>query len=73
MREAAALELTGDRVRDLALLDQDSGTSKGVARVAFTAIRDGGHWRLSDIAVDPAQPAPAARAGRAMRRRRAPA
>ncbi|MEV6832521.1 hypothetical protein [Amycolatopsis sp. NPDC051102] len=59
VREAAALEFTGDRIRDLAVLDQDSGTSKGVATVAFTAIRDGGHWRLSDIAVNPAQPAPA--------------
>jgi Mce-associated membrane protein len=59
VREAAAVEFTGDRVRELAVLQQDSGTSKGLATVAFTAAREGGRWRLSDIAVNPAQPAPA--------------
>ncbi|QKV76687.1 hypothetical protein [Amycolatopsis sp. Hca4] len=58
VREAAALEFTGDRVRELAVLQQESGTSKGLATVAFTAVRDGGRWRLSDIALNPAQPAP---------------
>ncbi|SFW48631.1 hypothetical protein [Amycolatopsis australiensis] len=59
VRQAAALEFTGDRVRDLAVLQQDSGTSTGLATVAFTAVREGGRWRLSDIAVNPAQPSPA--------------
>ncbi|MGV9366455.1 hypothetical protein [Amycolatopsis sp. NPDC003731] len=59
VRQAAALEFTGDRIRDLAVLQQDNGTSKGIAAVAFTAVRDGGRWRLSDIAVNPAQPSPA--------------
>ncbi|WP_410587049.1 hypothetical protein [Amycolatopsis sp. lyj-23] len=59
VRQAAALEFTGDRVRDLAVLQQDSSGTNGLATVAFTALRDGGRWRLSDIAVNPAQPAPA--------------
>ncbi|WIX87260.1 hypothetical protein [Amycolatopsis sp. DG1A-15b] len=64
VRQAAALEFTGDKVRDLAVLQQDSagaerGATKGLATVAFTAVREGGRWRLSDIAVNPAQPAPA--------------
>ncbi|WP_206797734.1 hypothetical protein [Amycolatopsis sp. MtRt-6] len=59
VRQAAALEFTGDRLRDLAVLQQDSGTSKGLAAVAFTAVREGGRWRLSDIVVNPAQPPPA--------------
>jgi len=56
---AAALELTGGRVRELAVLEQVNGTSKGLATAAFTALVDGGRWRISDIAVTPAQPAPA--------------
>ena len=60
VRQAAALEFTGDRLRDLAVLEQVDGTSKGLATVALTAVREGGHWRLSDIAVNPAQPSPAA-------------
>ncbi|MDX3195302.1 hypothetical protein PV458_43465 [Streptomyces sp. MN03-5084-2B] len=59
VRQAAALEFTGDRVRELAVLQQDNGPSKGLAPVVFTAVRDGGRWRLSDIALNPAQPAPA--------------
>ncbi|VVJ24007.1 Uncharacterised protein [Amycolatopsis camponoti] len=59
VREAAALEFTGDRIRELAVLEQDSGTTKGLATVAFTAQKAGGHWQLSDIAVSPAQPPPA--------------
>ncbi|MGW4526089.1 hypothetical protein [Amycolatopsis sp. NPDC004378] len=59
VRQAAALEFTGDRVRDLAVLEQDSGATKGLATVAFTGQRSNGHWRLSDIAVNPAQPPPA--------------
>ncbi|WP_290058011.1 hypothetical protein [Amycolatopsis solani] len=56
---AAALELTGGKVRELAVLSQVNGTSKGLATAAFTALEEGGHWRLSDIAVNPAQPSPA--------------
>lgn len=56
---AAALELSGGRIRELAVLDQASGTSKGLATAAFTALEDGGRWRISDIAVNPAQPPPA--------------
>jgi Mce-associated membrane protein len=56
---AAALELTGSRVRALAVLEQVNGTTKGLATVAFTALATGGQWRLSDIAVSPAQPPPA--------------
>ncbi|MEV7039372.1 hypothetical protein [Amycolatopsis sp. NPDC051061] len=56
---AAALELTGNRVRALTVLEQVNGTSKGLATVAFTALAAGGRWRLSDIAVSPAQPPPA--------------
>jgi len=59
VRQAAALEFTGDRVRELAVLEQVNGTSKGLATVALTAVRGGGAWRLSDIAVNPAQPPPA--------------
>jgi Mce-associated membrane protein len=59
VRQAAALEFTGDRVRDLAVLEQVNGTSKGLATVAFTAVPEGGRWRLSDIAVNPVQPPPA--------------
>jgi Mce-associated membrane protein len=59
VRQAAALEFTGDRVRDLAVLEQVDGTSKGLATVALTAVREGGRWRLADIAVNPAQPSPA--------------
>ncbi|MFJ7210617.1 hypothetical protein [Amycolatopsis sp. NPDC098790] len=55
----AALELTGDRIRELAVLEQVNGTSKGIATVAFTAIREGGRWRISDTAINPAQPPPA--------------
>lgn len=55
----AALELTGDRFRELAVLEQANGTSKGLATIAFTAVRAGGRWRLSDVAVNPAQPPPA--------------
>ncbi|MCR6485440.1 hypothetical protein M8542_21670 [Amycolatopsis sp. OK19-0408] len=55
----APLELAGGRVRELAVLDQTSGTTKGLATVALTALQEGGHWRLSDIAVNPAQPPPA--------------
>lgn len=53
---AAALELSGGRIRELAVLDQASGTSKGLATAAFTALEEGGRWRISDIAVNPAQP-----------------
>jgi Mce-associated membrane protein len=56
---AAALELAGNRVRALTVLEQVNGTTKGLATVAFTALADGGRWRLSDIAVGPAQPPPA--------------
>ncbi|MEU5257481.1 hypothetical protein [Amycolatopsis sp. NPDC021455] len=59
VRQAAALEFTGDRVRDLAVLEQVNGTSKGLAAVALTAVRESGRWRLSDVAVNPAQPGPA--------------
>ncbi len=55
----AALELSGDQVRELAVLEQVNGTSKGLATAAFTAVRTGGRWRLADIAVNPAQPLPA--------------
>ena len=58
VREAAALEFTGDRVRELAVLEQENGTSKGLATVALTALKADGHWRLSDLAVNPAQPSP---------------
>ncbi|WP_439385910.1 hypothetical protein [Amycolatopsis lexingtonensis] len=57
---AAALELAGGKVRELAVLEQVSGTTKGLATAAFTALEEGGRWRLSDIAVNPAQPSPAA-------------
>ncbi|MEV6642082.1 hypothetical protein [Amycolatopsis sp. NPDC051371] len=57
--QAAALELTGNRVRALTVLEQVNGTTKGLATVAFTALAAGGRWRLSDIAVSPAQPSPA--------------
>ncbi|WP_370970270.1 hypothetical protein [Amycolatopsis sp. cg9] len=56
---AAALELSGGKVRELAVLEQVSGTTKGLATVAFTALEESGRWRLSDIAVNPAQPSPA--------------
>lgn len=59
VREGAAVEFTGDRVRELAVLRQDSGAAQGLATVAVTATRQGGRWRLSDIAMNPAQPAPA--------------
>ena len=55
----AALELTGDRVRELAVLEQVNGTSKGLATAAFTAQKTGGRWLLADIAVNPALPPPA--------------
>ncbi|MEV4148543.1 hypothetical protein AB0J40_33120 [Amycolatopsis sp. NPDC049691] len=61
VRQAAALEFTGDRVRELAVLEQDSGATKGLATVALAAVRESGRWRLSDIAVNPAQPLPAPR------------
>jgi hypothetical protein len=38
------------------VLEQVTGTTKGLATVAFTALAAGGGWRLSDIAVSPAQP-----------------
>ncbi|WP_410629847.1 hypothetical protein [Amycolatopsis sp. cmx-4-83] len=60
VREAAAVEFTGDRIRELAVLRQDSGAAQGLATVAVTATRQGGRWRLTDLAMDPAQPAPAA-------------
>ncbi|WIY03965.1 hypothetical protein QRX60_08970 [Amycolatopsis mongoliensis] len=56
---SAALELTGDRVRELAVLEQVNGTSKGLATAALTAQKAGGRWLLSDLAVNPAQPPPA--------------
>jgi Mce-associated membrane protein len=59
VRQAAALELAGNRMRELAVLEQENGTSKGLATVALTALDEGGRWRLSDIAVNPAQPSPA--------------
>lgn len=59
VRQAAALEFGGDRIRDLAVLQQDNGVTKGLAAVALTAVRESGRWRLSDIALNPAQPAPA--------------
>jgi Mce-associated membrane protein len=59
VRQSAALELTGNRVRELAVLEQVNGTTKGLATVAFTALKTDGRWRISDIAVSPAQPPPA--------------
>ncbi|WP_328445876.1 hypothetical protein [Amycolatopsis sp. NBC_00438] len=56
---SAALELTGNRVRALTVLEQVNGTTKGLATVAFTALKANGAWRLSDIAVSPAQAPPA--------------
>ncbi|WP_329052734.1 hypothetical protein OG738_08785 [Amycolatopsis sp. NBC_01488] len=61
VRAAAALDFTGDRVRELAVLEQDSGATKGLATVALTALKADGRWRVSDIAVNPAQPSPAPR------------
>jgi Mce-associated membrane protein len=55
----AALELSGDRIRELAVLEQVNGTSKGLATAAFTAQRAGGRWLLADVAVNPAEPPPA--------------
>ena len=55
----AAIELTGDRIRELAVLEQVNGTSKGLATAAFTAQKTGGRWLLADIAVNPALPPPA--------------
>jgi Mce-associated membrane protein len=55
----AALELTGGRLRELAVLEQVDGTSKGLATVAFTALESAGRWRISDTALNPAQPPPA--------------
>ncbi|MEQ0563220.1 hypothetical protein ABJI51_29435 [Amycolatopsis sp. NEAU-NG30] len=59
VRQAAAVELTGNRLRELAVLQQVNGTSTGLATAAFTALEEGGRWRISDVAVNPAQPAPA--------------
>jgi Mce-associated membrane protein len=59
VRKAAAVEFTGDRVRELAVLAQGSGASEGLRTVSLTAVRESGRWRLSDITVDPALPAPA--------------
>jgi Mce-associated membrane protein len=59
VQRAAALEFTGDRVRELTVLQQVSGTTKGLATVAFTALKTDRRWRISDIAVNPAQPPPA--------------
>lgn len=55
----AALELTGGRIRELAVLEQVNGTTKGLATVALTALEAAGRWRISDLAVNPAQPPPA--------------
>jgi len=59
VREAAALEFTGDRVRELAVLQQESGATVGLATLSLAAVKADGRWRLSDIAVNPAQPPPA--------------
>jgi len=59
VQRAAALEFTGDRVRELTVLQQVSGTTKGLATVAFTALKADRRRRISDIAVNPAQPPPA--------------
>jgi Mce-associated membrane protein len=56
---ASALELTGNRIRELAVVEQVNGGSTGLATVAFTALKAAGRWRISDIAVNPAQPPPA--------------
>ncbi|GLY41044.1 hypothetical protein Amsp01_070670 [Amycolatopsis sp. NBRC 101858] len=53
---SAALELAGDRVQALAALQQVNGATKALATVAFTAVRGDGHWRISDIKVNPALP-----------------
>jgi Mce-associated membrane protein len=55
---AAALELTGNRVRELAVVEQVNGASRGLATVAFTALKADGRWRISDIAMNPVQPPP---------------
>jgi Mce-associated membrane protein len=59
VREAAALEFTGDRVRELAVLQQENGATEGLATISLAAVKADGRWRLSDIAVNPAQPPPA--------------
>jgi Mce-associated membrane protein len=56
---SAPLELTGNRLRALAALEQVNGTTKGLATVGFTALKANGGWRISDIAVSPAQAPPA--------------
>jgi Mce-associated membrane protein len=57
VREAAAVEFTGDRVRELAVLEQQNSATAGLAAVLLTAVKADGRWRLSDLAVNPAQPA----------------
>jgi Mce-associated membrane protein len=59
VRQAAALEFTGDRVRELAVLQQENGATEGLATISLAAVKADGRWRLSDIAVNPAQPPPA--------------
>ncbi len=61
VHKAAAVEFTGDRVRELAVLQQDSGATNGQTTVSLAAVREGGRWRLSDIVVNPALPGPAPR------------
>ncbi|MFJ1762359.1 hypothetical protein ACIOD2_18700 [Amycolatopsis sp. NPDC088138] len=56
---SAAIELTGDRIRELAVLEQVNGTSKGLATAAFTAVKTDRRWLLADLAVNPAKPPPA--------------
>ncbi|MEA5361841.1 hypothetical protein VA596_20055 [Amycolatopsis sp., V23-08] len=55
----AAVELTGDRIRELAVLEQVNGTSKGLATAALTAVKTDRRWLLADVAVNPAKPPPA--------------
>jgi Mce-associated membrane protein len=61
VRQAAAVEFTGDRVRELAVLEQHTGATVGLAAVSLTAVKADGRWRLSDIVVNPVLPAPAPR------------
>ncbi|WP_037319332.1 hypothetical protein [Amycolatopsis orientalis] len=54
---SAAVEETPGKARILTVVDQSStragNTSKGIAGVLFSTVRDGDRWRIGEIKVDP--------------------
>ncbi|MFD5250539.1 hypothetical protein ACFWIW_38735 [Amycolatopsis sp. NPDC058340] len=61
---SAAVEQTPDKARVLTVLDQSSSragaTSKGIASVLLSTVREGDRWRIGEVKVNPADPPAAA-------------